>query len=162
MFLGQWSIVAIISFVLMNAHRHLFGSIIGPTLLSSSKHGCHSFLFSISFLLLLESHFSPHISNWELVIWSIPRRIEMWWCIQCYCLGFTKATPHHIHFAFLELGPSLNDHHPQYFNSIIVVRFIVSLAHLSAFSMLHYVQCWDCCQYFLMHCVGYCLVFLCC
>ncbi len=42
---------------------------------------------------------------------------------RCYCLGFIKATPCHIHFAFLELGHSLNEHHPQYSNSIIVIRF---------------------------------------
>jgi len=36
-FLGQWFIVAIIWFVLMNAHHHFFGFLIGPTLLSSSR-----------------------------------------------------------------------------------------------------------------------------
>jgi hypothetical protein len=71
----------------------------------------------------------------------------------CYYLGLIKTTLWHIHSMFQKSNPALNEHDPQYSNSIIVVRFIVSCAHLCAFSMSYYVQCWDCCQYFLMHCI---------
>jgi hypothetical protein len=60
-FLGEWSNVAIIWFVLMNAYCHLFGVFIGPTISSSSRHGCHYFIFSWSFLLLVQSYFLPRI-----------------------------------------------------------------------------------------------------
>jgi len=39
-----WSNVAIIWFVLMNTYHHLFGSFIGPNVLSSFSHGRHFFL----------------------------------------------------------------------------------------------------------------------
>jgi hypothetical protein len=69
-------------------------------------------------------------------------------------LSNIKATLWHIRYAFLELGLSLNEHHLQCYGSIIVIRFIISLVHLCAFSMSYYVQSWDCFQYFLIHCVG--------
>jgi hypothetical protein len=138
----------------MNTHRHLFGFLIGPLYWAFPSRDVRIF-FSPNYSYYYSNHTSHHISPIGNQSFGVSQDgLKSDGVFQCYCLGFTKATLWHICFAFLELGPSLNEHHPQYFGSIIVVRFNVSFAHLCAFSMLYYVQCWDCCQYFWIHCVG--------
>jgi hypothetical protein len=74
--------------VCINEHPPPFicGFLIGPIVLSS-RHGCHKFLSSLSFLLLFQSYFSWCISNWELIIRIIAKRIERRWCILMLLFG---------------------------------------------------------------------------
>ncbi len=126
---------------------HLFGSLIGPTLLSSSKQGCHCFFFYGLFLLLVQSNFSPRICNWDQSFGVSQDKLKRYDEFQCYCLGLLKQ-PYAIFALHSQNCLSLNEHHPQCSSSLIVVRFTIALAHLCAFSMFCCVQCWDCCKYF--------------
>ncbi len=98
--------------------------------------------FSLDCSYYYSNHNSHHISpigNQSFGVSQVGLKSDG--VFQCYYLGFIKATLWHIRYAFLELGPSLNEHHLQYYGSIIVIRFTISLAHLCAFSMSYYVQC---------------------
>jgi len=59
-FLGQSYNVAIIWFVLMNAYRHLFGSLISPTVSSSLKQGVIMFFF-FDHSYYCSNHSSHHV-----------------------------------------------------------------------------------------------------